>query len=348
MNVKEMLRKATHTSKAIKIVYTVCIVAFIAAACIMSYRIDSEKPNAIDFTTNGAIGMETDKYVYLQVEGLTEMVATYGNDDNEKNDDNQKYYLAINNGYFYIVNLDTTGLEELQSIQDFTYSRIENKPAPKVIYGITEEADPKLKEAVVDYFNQIYPDANITVDQFEQYFGSVILNTRKDPVDVQIELLVMMFSAITFVVTIVVHILKVVTRRKTYKYLKKNGYENDLENQLDNIEEHAYNYKVIMTKDFLVDTTDGFVVIKFSDIKWIYTHKIRYYGFVTTSDIIVYLKDGKTSFRCGCVNGDINDEFELVFDKICQKSPSDVLKGYTSENMKEFKEYKRSLKHENL
>ena len=33
-----------------------------------------------------------------------------------------------------------------------------------------------------------------------------------------------------------------------------------------------------------------------------------------------------------------------VFEKICDKVPADALKGYTPENIREFKEYKKDLK----
>ena len=38
------------------------------------------------------------------------------------------------------------------------------------------------------------------------------------------------------------------------------------------------------------------------------------------------------------------EEFMKVFEKICDKIPTDALKGYTSENIREFKEYKKDLK----
>lgn len=345
MKGKEIIGQSKHIPKAIIITYIICIISIVTSIFIIDYRIEKEKPNATDLASEAAIGTETEKYVYMQIEGLTEMVASYGTDGNEQNDENEKYYLALNQGYFYVVNLDTTGLEELKSLQDYTYGKIENKPAPVTVYGITEDVPDELKEKIVEYFNELYPDLNITIDEFEQYFGSVLLNTRRDPVDVQIETIIITFAIITLFVTIVMHIMKIITKKKLFKYLEKNGYVEEVEKQLDdNIEESLYNDKIIITKDYIVDKTDGLVIIKFSDIKWIYTHKIKYYGFVTYSDMIIHLNDGKTMFKCGCVRGNITNEFEEVFEKICSKVPNDALKGYTQENIKEYKEYKKSKK----
>ena len=132
-----------------------------------------------------------------------------------------------------------------------------------------------------------------------------------------------------------------------FKYLEKNSYEKELEKQLeDNVEETFFNDKLIVTKDFLVDTTgETFVAVKFSDIKWIYTHRLKYYGVVSISNnIIILLNDGKTQFQCLDTKGKISDEFEKAFDKICDKLPNDSLKGYTQENIIEFKEFKKNLK----
>ena len=44
------------------------------------------------------------------------------------------------------------------------------------------------------------------------------------------------------------------------------------------------------------------------------------------------------------VDREIKDEFENVFGKLCDKIPADSLKGYTSENIREFRNFKKDLK----
>ena len=130
--------------------------------------------------------------------------------------------------------------------------------------------------------------------------------------------------------------------------MKKNDYENELANQLDdNVEEKHYKDKIIITKDFLVDlkSQGGFAIFKFSDVKWVHIHNVKYYGVViTSSSIIVHLKDGKTNINCVKIKGGTTDEFLEIFNKICEKVPTDCLKGYTKENQEEFKQYKQELK----
>lgn len=285
MKVKESLKQGKHTSKKFFIIEFICIVVTILSVFIMSDRIEKEKPNATDLSQNGAIGTEAGKYVYLQIDGLSDEIAI-GPDD--------------------------------------------------------------LRQIAIDFFNEGLDDEQkITVDQFEDYFGSVLLDTSENPVDVSLELILVLISVITLFVTIIIQICNKVIRIKTFKYLEKNSYEKELEKQLeDNVEETFFNDKLIVTKDFLVDTTgETFVAVKFSDIKWIYTHRLKYYGVVSISNnIIILLNDGKTQFQCLDTKGKISDEFEKAFDKICDKLPNDSLKGYTQENIIEFKEFKKNLK----
>ena len=56
---------------------------------------------------------------------------------------------------------------------------------------------------------------------------------------------------------------------------------------------------------------------------------------------VVYLKDGKTKVGCMEIKGAPTEEFLGIFNKICEKASTDCLKGYSKENVKAFKEYKK-------
>lgn len=346
MNGKQILKKAKKTLPGIKIAYIIVFLAVIISVGVIIYRDEYKKPEAIDFTTNGAIGMATDQYAYLDVEGLTEEVAIYGTEDSN-NPENDRYYIAISGGYLYVVDLNFEIIEQLKAIQQYTYSTDENAvaPEPVKIYGMTETIPDDLKEMILDYYNESASEENkITLEEFDLYFGSVLLNARRDPIDITIETTIIGIALMALVVIIVLHIsLKIVTKRTT-KYLESSGYEEDLEHQLDDfVEEKFYNEKVIFTKDYFVDVRGNLVAFKYSDVKWIYTHTVKQYGFITiNSSIIVHLNDGKTHLQCVEIRGKQTEEFNEVFNKICDKIPADSLKGYTQENIKEFKEYKKS------
>lgn len=342
MKAHKILKDGKKSPKKFFFLYFICIFLVVISALMAVKKVEDEKPNAIDLSQTGGLGTETEKYVYLRIDELTDAIAVSSNDEDEK------YYLAISDSYWYVVRLSKTDLEELKDIQAYTYGEIDNKPASVTVYGITEEVPEQIREYAVEFFNEgLEDDQKITVEDFESYFGSVMLDTARDPVDLTLETVVALISIITLIVGIILQMSNKFIKLKVFRYLEKNNYEKELEKQLeDSVEETFFNDKLIITKDFLVDTTkDSFVAVKFLDIKWIYTHRLKYYGVVSISNnIIVVLKDAKTQLQFLDTNGKISDEFEKAFDKICEKLPSDSLKGYTQENITEFKEYKRIMK----
>ena len=350
MNGEKIIKKSKKTPMWIIIGYLICLLAIIGAVGYMEYRKKTETPEPIDFTTNGAIDMPTEQYAFLNVEGLTDEVAIYGDVENEYDSSNDRYYIAISGGYLYVVDLDYDTIDLLKPLQEYTYSTDENaiQPEPVKIYGMTENVPVELKQMVIDYYNEsVGEEYAINVEDFELYFGSVLLNVRKVPVDTVIEEMIVLLAIVAIITLAVTHIAIMSITKKTKKYLKKNEYEDELARQLDDcVEEKHYKEKIILTRDFLVDLKNGgLIAIKYSDIKWIHIHNVKTYGVVTvSSSIIIYLNDGKTKFQCVETRGKTTEEFLEIFNKICEKAPAESLKGFTPENAKAFKEYKKSLK----
>ena len=349
MNGEQTIKKAKKLPIGIKAGYLICILAIIISVVVMYYRKEKQAPEATDFTKNGAIDMDTDIYAYLKVEGLTDEVAIYGNVEDKNDPTNDRYYLAISGGYLYIVNLNFEIIEQLREIQDYTNSTNENAvaPEPVTIYGMTEEIPSELKEMTLNYYNKSVSEENqISIDDFDNYFGSVLLNARKEAVNTFVEEMIIMVALIGLFIIIIAHIAIKVVARRTIKYIKKNAYEDDIAHQLDDcVEEKHYKEKVIFTKEYFVDIKNGFTAFKYTDVKWIHVHNVKYYRVLTvSSSIIIHLRDGKTNLQCVEIKGKATDEFLEVFNKICEKVPVDTLKGYTQENINAFKKYKKDLK----
>ena len=347
---KQIINNGKKVPKWIFIGYFICIIAIIVSI-ISSENKQEKKPEAIDLTTEGALGLAENEYAYLEVQGITDAIAIYGNTNDVSDSDNDKYCIALNNGYWYVVDLDDDTMEKLNAIKEYTYSTDENSVQPETvkIYGMTEKVSDELKQMLVDYYNEGVEEENkIEVSDFERYFGSVLLNVRKSPIDTTLEDIVIMFAIVGFIILGIYNVCIFIIKNRMKKYLKQNDYENILTEQLDDdVEEKHYKDKIIITKDFLVDLKNngGFATFKFSDVKWVHIHNVKYYGVVTTSSsIIVHLKDGKTTINCVKIKGGTTDEFLEIFNKICEKVPTDCLKGYTKENQELFKEYKQEIK----
>ena len=345
----EDIVKKSKVSSILIIGYIVCIVLIVVSIYFINKK-ENNKPEPIDFTINGAIDIGTGKYAYLNVDGLSSEVAIYGNTENEKDSSNDRYYIAISNGYWYIVDLNFETINKLKDIQEYTYSTDANatKPESVKLYGVTEEISSELKKMIIDYYNEGLEDENkIDVSDFENYFGSVMLNVRKSPVDTTTEDLIIVFAGIALIIVAIYHVSISIVKKRVRKYLKDNQYEEELINELNNnVETKYYKDDVILTKNFFINKKNGsLIVFKYSDVKWIYTSNLKYRGIVTTStSIIACLKDGKTSLHCVSINGKETAEFSEVFKKLCEKVSDDCLKGYTAEKEKEYKEYAKKIR----
>ena len=200
-----ILKKSKKTLLGIKIAYVIALLVIVISTSVAMYREENQMPEAIDFTTNGAIGMATDQYAYLDVEGLTEEVAIYGTDD-ANDPDNDRYYIAISGGYLYIVDLNFETIDQLKAIQEYTYSTDENAVAPEAvkIYGMTEAIPDELKQMILDYYNNSASEENkITLEEFELYFGSVLLNVRRDAVDITVETAIIGVAIIALIIALI-------------------------------------------------------------------------------------------------------------------------------------------------
>lgn len=137
---EQIVKKGKKMPQWIWIGYLVCIIVIIVAAFLINDKETNRLPEAIDFTTEGALGMKENQYAYLEVQGLTDEIAVYGNTDNTSDSSNDRYCIAFNNGYWYVVDLDFETMDKLKAIKEYTYSTDENAVQPESvkIYGMTE------------------------------------------------------------------------------------------------------------------------------------------------------------------------------------------------------------------
>ena len=350
---EELINKNKKTPIYIWLGYIICMIIIIVSSFSMDKKEQTQTPEAINFK-DASTKTEEDKYAYLDVQGLSDEVAIYGNTDNKNDSSNDRYYIAISGGYYYVVDLNFETIEKLKEIQEYTYSTDENavSPNPVKIYGMTEKIPDELKQLIIDFYNEgIEEEHKISIDDFNEGFGSVLLNVRKKPIDTNTEETFIILAVLGIFGIFIAQIILKLSKNKIQKYINKNGYKDEVINQLNNcIEEKHYKDKVILTKDFLVDLKSSTgAIFKYSDVKWAHIHNVKYYGAITvSSSIIAHLRDGKTQMKCVEIRGGTTDEFLEIFNKICEKTPADCLKGYTKENIQEFKQYRKEIKQNTL
>ena len=352
INGEQIIKKVVKIPLWIIMVYIISILVIIVSIFWINYIKRTETPEPINFTTNGTIGMETEQYAYLNIQGLTSEVAIYGDLDNENSSSNDRYYIAINEGYMYIVDLNFKTIELLKPWQEYFYSEDENVKTPKevTIYGMTESIPNELKYIILDYYNEsVSEEQQISINDFENYFGSVLLNVRKEPVDTSAQRALIILGVFGIILISTIHIDIAIQKNKVKKYLKENGYEDDIIYELNNcIEEMHYKNKIILTKNFFVDLNNKLAIFKFSDVKWAHIHNIKSYGITGISELFIYLKDGKTKLTCLKIKGEVTEEFIGILNKIFKNASNDCLRGYTHENFRAFAQYKKDVKKNNI
>ena len=286
MDGKQILKKSKKIPTKIKIGYIISILMIsIAIYLINSAQKASEGIEPVNISETGTYELGVNQYVSIDVQGLTTEIARLGDSNNIEG----RFFIAISDENLFLVDLDSETIDKLKEVQEYLSSDSETVPQPVLINGITEEIPTELKKIIIEYYNSIVGEESaITESEFENLFGSVLINTRKGVVDTSFEESFIILGVFGIIIIFITHIIEMFSNKKIIDYLKKNDYEEDLINQLDNsVEEKHYKDKVIITKDYLVDISHKFTAFKFSDVKWIHVHNVRYYGTITVSSSII-------------------------------------------------------------
>ena len=115
-----------------------------------------------------------------------------------EDDSNHSFYIAYDNRYYYIVYLSDSIYNELNEIKNFDIV---------TLYGTTQEIPDNVKElATLVYNNKTEIEDQITLDDFNRYFGGVYLNNvtiYKQNIDFYIISIIPFCKALIFLITFI-------------------------------------------------------------------------------------------------------------------------------------------------
>lgn len=244
------------------------------------------------------------------------------------------YYIVMDEEYMYIAYMPSGTFNEL--------NREDIKENPGKLEGTTKLTSRAVKELAIEAYNEaVDEDQQITMADFEDYFGNIYLDTTvsgDDDIAVFQEMGCFIFTIAGLIGLIVVIIQKIQF---------KSGIKKMDEELLEKIDEEvnsesAFYYKkahLYLTNNYIVNFQSKFSVIEYKDIIWMYSMIFRTNGIKTSQSINVMTKNGK---KHRIANIDIvtktNKEiYEEIWKTIASKNPT-MLLGYTKENMNEAKE----------
>jgi len=327
MKLQKNIRR--HNIYLIPIVILLVIMGF----CIIKADEESKQqlPEPIKIVnTNSA-----DEYASIDVQFLTDSFAS---------DDEDEYRFAMDkDNYMSIVVLNKNDVEILKDINDYTYSEDNSieTPATLKILGMTQEIPADLKKLAIESYNENYGESILTENNFEEYVKNIYLNTKLSPRDTPL-LGFAIFCGGVAITLLVVYLTIVIKTKKTLREYTLNGTLEYIYNQLDQLDTLEYNKgKIFLTRECIINSTDGLSIIKYDDIKWLYPYIYKVNG-ITTGRYIKIVKNDKTKVTilvdAGSVTKKGTDKFNIVYNEIYQRAPN-ALSGYTQENINLSKKY---------
>lgn len=326
----EILKRKNRVYRWGTIISLVVFVVALAVGLIIQNRSLPEGIPMNDAIINDA----KDEWCYVDVVTMSDYFATYEEDNVVKD----YYYFVWDNDYIYIAILDHNATEEeLKDVYRYSMDFTDEVPEAVRIYGMTENISTDLKKIAIEQLNEWYEEEVVTLQNFDDICGSVLLNMKRDPNTISTMpfgiagiggLFVLIFGGVYLYFII-----------QTRKQVKKCGpmVMEEIESEIENEKAYAIDgVALYLTKSYVVDLCYRFQVIPYEDIYWLYLHRVRSYGATTNISIRAGQGNGKVK-ELATSSGKYQQQVEDLLIEIANRCREDILVGYTKENKKAFK-----------
>lgn len=262
----------------------------------------------------------------LELTDISDYFAYYPGDTN-------RFYFAADEDYIYVIRMRPS-----------TYQKIENElKANKVatVDGATKKTPSDIREIAIEVYNEILEeDEQLTIADFENYFGAIYLDLEASPIG---------FNEVIIVIMLVCALCGlgfalaggIGTWRFKRKINKLTAEEREaIDREMNHPEAFYYaNAHLYLTDNYIINFASTFDAITYKDVIWAYQFIQRRNGIKVSQSIVVMTKNGK-SHTIASLNGltkKAKDVFDEIFETVAKKSTNAVI-GYTSENRKKAKE----------
>jgi len=323
--------KSDQIKAIIKKYKTNLIIWIIVALCGVGIVLLSLNMNNIrkssDFHEILATGEKTtNKTVHVEVNEQPYVFAYYPGDNTGK------FYFLWDENYIYVSFLNQTEYNRLntEDIHD----------QPKTVTGVTKTIPADIKKLALEAYNEnVEKENQLTMADFDSYFGSLYLDqTEVDPVTV-ICLILGIIAWMTGFISFITNLIILLKLKGKMKKISDEDWER-VNEELDADDAFYYkNAKLSLTKNYIVDFSKGLKVFKYSDLLWMYKYEYRYNGINTQLSIILYTEDKKRHVIAALPgytkkSKEVNKE---IMESIMDKNKK-MFVGYTKENRAKMKE----------
>lgn len=299
---------------------TLCIFAgitaiLVAVGVILQFR---AMPDPIGYRNSTKL----DEYVECEVEDLTDYFAEYTYDGKVQS----RYYLILADSGLGVVEFSDDKYEEVSKI-------VENNEIA-YITGMTREMSYDLKKLTIESYNEMMESDFLNYSNFEDYVVPYVINTKENPnSDSQVAY---GFAFIFGIISLFCGIVYASQYLGSKSNLKKYEKEMDLNMVVEEMKQSKLYSKitrVIITDNYIISYSNRVIVIKISDIVWMYPHNTRTNGAKTQQCVMIMDKNRKLiSIANTGVSKKKNQEFEETYVALMNVKEK-MLRGYTGDNM---------------
>lgn len=262
-------------------------------------------------------------------------------------DSNGNFYLIRDNDYMYVAYMSDYDYERLKDETLYTDNKTER------VIGVSALVPTEVKKLAIETVKELWPDEEITLADYEYYFGNIYLDMTSDAVDVAFwqNFLAFIFGlcGTTFI------IIGLINKKRFLKNINKLSLEDKKKIDAETLDKDAFYYANIhlyLTSNYIILMNGTFKIIPYSNLIWLYTIEQRINGIKSTKSIVAVTDEAKT-YNIAVVPAltkKYMEVFDEVFTTISNKN-IEMLVGYTPENckiihdkMKKIKQNKRLTK----
>ena len=218
---------------------------------------------------------------YLTIANKPYSIAKY------EGEDTSAFYIVFDGRYFYIAYLSDDLYEKLN------VEVLEENPI--TIYGSTTSTPDEVKEIAIEVYNEdLEESSQITMDDFESYFGEVYLNNTSLKTTNYVFYII---SALLLIISLYFLTLFIIKKIKIKKVLNKLDEKKlkTLEKEIDDDDASHYpKHHLIFTKNYIISTNHHLEILNYKDLIWVYEKKNKEYGITISRKIVVMDKLGKS------------------------------------------------------
>lgn len=269
-------------------------------------------------------------YAYINVNTKPFLFAVYEVDGKE---DDAKYYLVMDkDNYLYIVYMST---------EDFNKLNVDSiKEKPIQVTGLTKKIPSDIKSLAIEAYNEEMESEYLTDDNFKDYVGLIYLDMKTPVHDSSLYYVGTFICFLIFLILIIVYFSIWSKNRKVFKKIPKEELEK-INSEIYQLQKNNpyEKMKLYFLKDYIVDTSNSIIILKYNEIVWAYPYEYRYNGMLVNKNIKVYDIHNKVYDIANTKYLAKNKDkiLQEILVKLSEKN-SEIILGFNKENKKIYKE----------